>query len=275
MLPRICKLLFVLLPLSAFAAAPIWQEHPEWKSEFTGRDVSGTALIYDEQANHYLVFDRQRSETRFTPASTFKVFNAMVALDTGAVKDEYEVIRWDGVKREFDMWNRDHSLASGMKYSAVWFYQEMARRAGQQRMQEWLDKVGYGNRDTGGGIDQFWLTKGALRISALEEVEFLRRLADGTLPFSARAQETVRRITLTQDEAGYMIHSKTGWGTRNDVSPPMDLGWYVGWVERAGRRWFFAINIDMPKGGDDTVKRAEVAQALLRRIGALPASAPK
>jgi beta-lactamase class D len=201
------------------------------------------------------------------------LFNAMVALDTGAVKDEYDVVRWDGVKREREEWNRDQSLASAMKFSAVWFYQEMARRAGQQRMQEWIDKAGYGNRDIGGGIDRFWLS-GALRISALEQVEFLRRLANGSLPFTTRAQETVRRIALTEDAPDYTIHGKAGWSSRADTkasdAKTTDLGWYVGWVERGGRRWFFAINLDMPKGGEDAPKRIAIAKAVLVRCGALP-----
>jgi len=156
MLDRLCALLLCVLPLAnSFAADPVWREQPDWKAEFASRGVTGTALIYDERDDAFLVYDRARAVKPFLPASTFKVFNALVALETGAVKDEYEVIRWDGVKRKFDGWNRDHSLASAMKFSAVWFYQEMARRAGAQRMQEWIDKVGYGNRDIGGGIDQF------------------------------------------------------------------------------------------------------------------------
>ena len=268
-------LLLFALPMSVCVAAePAWHDHPEWKGEFADRGVTGTALIYDERADAFEVFDRARAETPMLPASTFKVFNALVALDTGAVKDEYEVIRWDGVKRKFDGWNRDHSLASGMKFSAVWFYQEMARRAGQQRMQEWVDKSGYGNRDIGGGIDQFWLT-GRLRISAVQQIEFLRRLAHGTLPFSARAQEAVRRITIVDAAPDYILHGKTGWASKGDNGRSVDLGWYVGWIERDGRRWFYALNIDMPNGNDDTSKRQLIANALLARTGALPAAAGK
>jgi hypothetical protein len=111
------------------------------------------------------------------------------------------VIRWDGKVRGLKdspvaEWNRDNSLASGMRYSTVWFYQEVARRAGERRMQQWIDKAGYGNRDIGGGIDTFWLS-GALRISAEQQIDFLRRLADDRLPFSPRAQEIVRRISIT------------------------------------------------------------------------------
>jgi beta-lactamase class D len=258
-----------LMSFGAFAAEPQWREHPEWKNEFTSRGVAGTALIFDEKENRFDVFDRARAETSFLPASTFKVFNALVALETGAVKDEYEVIRWDGVTRSFETWNRDHSLASAMKFSVVWFYQEMARRAGQTRMQEWIDKVGYGNRNVGGGIDHFWLN-GKLRVSAAQQVDFLRRLAHGTLPFSDRGQETVRRITIVDAAPDYVMHGKTGWAPAADAKRDVDLGWYVGWVERDGLRWFFALNIDMPRQDDDAPKRTVLALALLEREGALP-----
>lgn len=239
------------------------------------RGVVGTALIYDEQADRYLVFDRHRAETPFLPASTFKIFNALLGLETGVVRDEYELFKWDGEKRWVQEWNRDNSLASGMKYSTVWFYQKLARRIGEPRMQMWIDKASYGNRDLGGGIDQFWLT-GKLRISAAQQIDFLRRLAIGSLPFSARSQETVRRITIVESAPGYIIHAKTGWGVHAAADGKADLGWYVGWVERDGRRWFFAVNMDLP--GDDSVerikreapKRIEVTRALLVRVRALP-----
>ena len=263
-------LLCLMLPAAAFAAEPVWEEHPEWSKEFADRGVTGTAIVFDEAANRYLVFDRKRAETPFIPASTFKVFNAMVALETGAVKDEYDVVRWDGVERQFKDWNRDQSLASAMKFSAVWFYQEMARRAGAERMQAWIDKVGYGNRDIGGGIDHFWLN-GKLRISAVEEIEFLRRLAAGKLPFSARSQETVRRITIQESAPDFVLHGKTGLAPRDDIASKKDLGWYVGWVERGGRRWFFALNADLPHGFDDGPKRIAIVRALLAKVGALPA----
>jgi beta-lactamase class D len=269
---RYALVCLLLLSFAAGAAAPRWEEPPEWAAEFASRAVDGTMVVYDESADRYQVFGRARAETRLSPASTFKLFNALVALDSGAVKDEYEVIRWDGVQHSIADWNRDHSLASGMKFSALWFYQEMARRAGAARMQQWIDKVGYGNRDIGGGIDQFWLG-GKLRISAVEQVAFLRRLATGTLPFSPRAQETVRRIAIVESAPDYVIHAKTGWARKSDIGRTDDLGWYVGWVERGGRRWFFALNIDMPRGWQDAAQRTAIARAVLVRAGALPAGA--
>lgn len=263
-------LMFVLwMPWLAAAATPTWSEQAGWARLFAEHGVRGSAVIYDEQSGRGLLFDHERAAKRYSPASTFKLFNAMAALDGAAVKDEYEVIRWDGKQRTYASWNRDHSLASGMKYSVVWFYQEMARRVGAARMQAWIDQVGYGNRDIGGGIDQFWLS-GDLRISAIEQIDFLRRLADGRLPFSAQAQETTRRIAIVESAPDFVLHAKSGWSVRADSGSSADLGWYVGWLERDGRRWFFALNIDAPHGIEEMRQRDPLARALLREVGALP-----
>jgi beta-lactamase class D len=262
--------LLAMTSLSVAAGRPDWQDRGGWSRVFAEAGVNGTALIYDEGGQRWLVHDRERADHAYSPASTFKIFNAMADLDAGAVKDEYEVIRWDGKKRQFDGWNRDHSLASSMKFSVVWFYQEMARRVGAERMQGWLDQVGYGNRRIGGAIDMFWLD-GSLRISAREQIEFLRRLADGTLPFSERAQETVRRITIIEDDPRWILHAKTGWSTHGAADAETDLGWVVGWLERDGKRWFFALNIDMPDAAD-AKKRLPLARKLLEDAGAFGGS---
>ena len=235
-------LLTALMALTAATAsrADTWREHPEWGKAFTQAGVKGTVLVYEEGTDTMHVFDAKRARHPYSPASTFKVFNAMVAIDTGAVADEFEPIAWDGEVRTMGgkpmtEWNRANSLASGMRYSTVWLYQEVARRAGQKRMQAWIDKADYGNHDISGGIDRFWLG-GGLRISAEQQVAFLRRLADGTLPFSARAQEIARRITIYESAPGYVLHAKTGWGAHGaqdnaDPARASDIGWYVGWVE--------------------------------------------
>lgn len=253
-----------VLQAAAAQAGDSWRLRPEWAKDFAAQSVSGTMLVYDEADARYDVFDRERAETPFSPASTFKIFNALTALETGVIEDEHATFRWDGTKRWNAEWNRDHDLVSGMKYSVVWYYQELARRIGAERMQQRIDKAGYGNRDISGGIDRFWLGS-SLKISAAGQIAFLRRLAAGTLPFSERSQDIVRRITLVEETADYTMHAKTGW-TSIDGRP--DLGWYVGWIDRGGKRWFFALNIDVKDG--DAPKRALLARALLVKVGALP-----
>ncbi|MEZ5462641.1 class D beta-lactamase [Dokdonella sp.] len=264
---RVALILFgVLLVSDALASDIQWQERADFSRIFVQADVIGTVVVFDETGQNWLVHDPIRAEAAYSPASTFKVFNALAALESGAVSDEYEVIRWDGQERRMPAWNRDHSLASGMRYSVVWFYQAVARRIGAKRMQAYLDAVDYGNRSIGDTIDQFWLDN-SLRISARQQVDFLRRLADGKLPFTERSQEAVRRITISTDAPGWILHQKTGWSTRGAADGKTDLGWSVGWLERDGRRWFFAINIDMP-AADDATKRLSIPLRLLESIGA-------
>jgi beta-lactamase class D len=52
-------------------------------------------------------------------------------------------------------WNRDHTLASAIRFSVVWYFQEIARRIGAARMQRYVDAFQYGNRDLSGGVDRF------------------------------------------------------------------------------------------------------------------------
>src|SRR5690606_19074699 len=142
-------------------------------------DVQGTFVLLDLQTGERVVHDAERARTGFIPASTFKIPNTLIALETGVASGAEFFLAWDSVAapREDwwpDAWARDNTLRTALPASVVWFYQELARRIGAERMHEYLERFGYGNRDISGGIDQFWLT-GGLRISAEEQVDFLRR----------------------------------------------------------------------------------------------------
>ena len=175
-----------------------------------------------------LVHNPTRADQEFLPASTFKIPNSLIALETGVIADEREVLKWDGQKRSVPEWNKDHDMRSAIAVSAVWFYQELARRVGAKRMQEWIDRIGYGNRDLSGGIDQFWLT-GGLRITARQQIEFLRRLYADELPFSARTRRIVKDILVLERTAEYVLRGKTGLAGARPAG-----GWLVRGMGRAG-----------------------------------------
>ena len=139
--------------------------------------TEGTFVAY--KVDDYLIIasDKVRSGEGKLPASTFKIPNSLIALETGVVEDpDKDVFKWDGVKRDIEAWNKDHTLRSAIAVSAVPVYQEIARRIGEERMQKYVDLFEYGNRDIGGGIDQFWLT-GNLRIDPVAADRFRRPAA--------------------------------------------------------------------------------------------------
>ena len=259
-------MLLAILSLAAIGAmpAPAWQERPDFAALLADAGANGTIIVLDEQSKRWHVANRARAQQGFLPASTFKVFNALVALDAGAVADEHEVIEWDGVTRDIPAWNRDHDLESGMKASAVWFYQALARRSGEDRMRAALERTGYGNGDLRAGIDRFWL-EGGFRVTPAEQITFLQRLADDALPFSVRSQAIVKRVIEVDRGEDWVLRGKTGMMR---AGTPGAIGWFVGWVERGDQRWFVAVNIDMPDG-KLVPKRVELARAALHAAGAI------
>jgi len=200
-------------------------------------NTQGTLVLKNLRTDQVYIYNPQRSKERFTPESSFKVANALIGLEVKAVADEYEVKRWDGIVREFPGWNRDHSLASAMRESAIWFYQAIARDIGQDRMQAYVKRINYGNRDISGGIDTFWLDS-SLKISAKEQVDFIERLVEEDLPFQKKTMKTVKRIMIDNEQDNYTVHGKTGTRLSD-----MGLGWYVGYIETNKDTWVFATNV--------------------------------
>lgn len=250
-------------------AAGTWQGRPDWAQIFQRAGAEGTILVVDQRAgaDAHLVHGAERARVQFVPASTFKIPHALFALDAGLVRDEFQVFRWDGTKRDIESWNRDQDLRSSMRNSTVWVYQKFARELGEEREAAYLRRIGYGNADPSGGIDTFWLS-GNLRISAMEQVAFLQRLYRNALPFPVEHQRLVKDLMIVEAGRTCILRAKTGWAAR--AKP--QVGWWVGWVEWPEGPVFFAINIDMPNGADDLPKREGIARDVLRSIGALPAS---
>jgi beta-lactamase class D len=193
----------------------------------------------------------------------------LIILETGTVADVDEIVEWDGVQRDVPEWNRDHGLRTAIEFSAVWVYQELARRVGEEAMSELVAAAGYGNADIAGGIDQFWLD-GDLRISPLEQVDFLGRLVDDDLPFSKENMAAVREIMVRESGDGWSWSHKTGTALSED---PV-LGWLVGTTEYGGSTWIFAMNLDLgtvdvPSQIDPQV-RQQITRTILVAEGALP-----
>ncbi len=251
--------------LAAFSTqAADWVDELAWQRHFDERRVPGTFVLFEPDAHRYRACNESRARTGYLPASTFKIAHALIALETRALADENELFRWDGRPKLRAAWERDHTLASGMRESVVWMFQRIARRIGKARMKEWLARLEYGNADTGGGIDHFWL-QGSLRTSAVEQVDFLRRLEEGRLPVGARARRLVREAIFHERVGDAVIRGKTGTvALRRDA-----VAWWVGWVERGGRPVaFFAMNY-RPRPGLPHGARFEIGKAILKDAGLL------
>ncbi len=256
----ICTFLVMTPILSANAAD--FKDSTEVAEIFRASGLNGTFVLYDVAKGTYIGYNKERAETRFVPASTFKIPNSLIGLSVGAVKSVDEVLPYRYTPKPFSKaWEKDMGLREAIAVSNVPIYQELARRIGFDRMQENVSKMNYGNKEIGTSIDTFWLL-GPLKISAVEQTQFLAKLAQGTLPFPEAVQKSVRDITLVDSGLNWTLHAKTGW--QNGPNP--GVGWWVGWVQKDNRIYAFALNIDIRKESDGA-KRIEIGKASLKALG--------
>lgn len=243
-------------------------QNTNFRRHFQELGVEGSIMIYDSNNEQFFEYNPQRNRTAFSPASTFKILNSLIALETEVISDEISVLTWDGIERTIPEWNRDLNLKEAFKLSAVWFYQVLARRVGYERMQEWVIKAGYGNQKIGQpeNITEFWLN-GELQITPQKQIEFLNRLYQNELPFSERSLSIVKDIMIYEKTPEYTIRAKTGWFGFGDSSIT-NIGWYVGYVEKGGNVYFFATNIDI-RDPQDSLARIQLTRRCFKDLGVL------
>lgn len=264
------KQLFTLILFLFVNAAQAfdWQDKPELGKLFADAGIEGSFVLYDVDADHFIGHNRPRAETRFTPASTFKIVNSLIGLEVGAVSSVDEALPYGGKPQANKAWERDMGLRDAIKISNVPIYQELARRIGLERMRENMAKLGYGNGDIGNVVDNFWL-EGPLAINAVEQSQFLARLAQDDLPFSDEVLAQVKEIAKLDQGEGWALYGKTGASGREDV------GWWVGWVQKGDNTYSFAMNVYLPKVDsfaqrlEQGKQRIELGKACLKALGVL------
>ena len=233
----------ILTFFSGTAFSESISENLAWNREFSAESVHGVFVFCKGSSHSCTTNDAVRASTAYIPASTFKIPNALIGLETGVIKNERHVFKWDGTPRAMKQWERDFTLRGAIQVSAVPVFQQIAREIGEARMQRYLESFAYGNANIGGGIEKFWLD-GRLGISAVNQITFLESLYWNNLPASKENQQIVKEALVTEATPEYLVHSKTGFSGVGTESNP-GVAWWVGWVEKGTEVYFFAFNMDI------------------------------
>lgn len=235
---------------------------------FAQHNAHGTFAILDNATNNFTVYNLKRyRDSAYAPASTFKIVNGLIGLQTGVVENDSMVIKWDGVQRPFPQWNKDLTFYEAFRVSAVPYFQEVARRIGRDTMQRWLDTLAYGSRKIKSAIDTFWLD-GTLTIRPDEQMGLIKKLYFNQLPFHQINQETIRRAMLMEDQPAYKLSYKTGW--INDPKTGKQTGWIIGFIEENRHPYFFVLNLDSSAPGFDMpAARMQILKTILAKLGFL------
>jgi beta-lactamase class D len=232
---------------------------------FEEAGAKGTFGMFDNSRGRFTIYNLDRFKERFSPASTFKIVNAMIGLQTGRLTTDSTVIPWDGVQRERPEWNQDLSLYRAFRYSSVPHFQTLARSIGRDTMQRWLDTLKYGNMRIGSTVDSFWLDT-TLQISPDEQLGLVKRLYFRQLPFRASVQESVKKMMIQENNALYQLAYKTGMGRTREGRP---MAWMVGWIEENRHVYPFVLNLDVKPQDVDRLSdiRVKILKDILARLG--------
>ncbi len=230
-------------------------------SNFFG-EYSGAFVLFDVTNNYYKRYNSEQCKKRYSPCSTFKIPNSLIALETGIATDENFSLKWDGTKQWMDSWNKDHTLKTAFANSVVWYYRELARRIGEEKMKYYVQKMNYGNIDISGGLDKFWLMN-SIAISADEQVGFLTELYYDKLPFSKRTFEIVKDIMILDKTDTSVMRGKTGSSINKKEN--YSIGWFVGYLENKNNTYIFAANIISKKKVNGIIAK-EITYNILKSI---------
>ena len=256
----------LLLPVLIAACSPNnVKQDKKLKKYFDENKVDGCFALMDNGTGKFTVHNLGRyRDSSYLPASTFKIVNSLIGLQTGKISHDSMVIKWDGVTRRIEDWNQDLNMYNAFRASSVNYYQEVARRIGKDTMQFWLDSLKYGTQRITSAIDSFWLDN-SLKVSSDEQLGLVKRLYFNQLPFFKSYQEMVKRAMLFENNSNYRLGYKTGWGfTENGHS----IGWIVGWIEENNHPYFFVLNIESPdKDFDMWAVRMKMLKDILKELG--------
>ena len=234
------------------------------KKYFDAKNVEGCFSMLNNADGKVTVYNMALDTQRFLPASSFKIVNSLIGLQTGIIASENTIVKWDGIKRNNKDWNHDMNMKEAFKVSNFPWYQQVARAIGKTSMQNWIDSIGYGNKNISGPIDSFWVNN-QLKISPDEQLGLMKRLYFDQLPFRKSVQQIVRDVMLQEANTNYKLSYKTGWGFDESGN---NIGWVTGWIEENRHVYFFVTLLKSPdKKMDMRTVRLDITRDILKQYG--------
>lgn len=259
MIKQFC--LGALLFISPFVIAQKVVEK-DFQKFFSKYGVDGCFVLFNQAENEYVKYHSDLCDQGYIPASTFKIPHALIALEEGVVKDTNQVIKWNGFQWDYEPWNKDQTLSSSIKYSCIWVYIGFAEQLGIETYYKYVKEFKYGNQNLTGPKNIFWL-KGEFRISAIQQIDFLRKFHHYNLPVSSKNIDRVKNLIVLEKTNEYKLSAKTGAGSLIGENHVM---WFVGYVETKGNTYFFALNFESEDFAKTKNARKDIVKDILKEL---------
>jgi beta-lactamase class D len=241
---RFAACCFVLSVVVAACSPNNIKEDKSLRQYFDKHKVTGTFGIFDNSLGEFTIYNLSRfADSAYLPASTFKVVNSLIGLETGVVANDSAVIPWNGVPGSRPECDKNLPMYQAFRLSCVPWFRELARQIGKDTMQHWLDTLGYGGRygrAIVNKLDTFWLDN-SVKVTADEQIGLVKKLYFDQLPFKKWTQRIVKSMMLMENNNNYRLAYKTGWGHRENGN---SIGWVIGWIEENKHPYPFVLQIE-------------------------------
>lgn len=202
-------------------------------------NYNGCFVLYNTKNDSYSFYNIDRCQTRVSPDSTYKLYSALAGLENSIITPDDTLQSWSGEQYSNTYWNSNQTLQSAMANSVNWYFQNIDRKTGYQKLQDFFDEIAYGNKDLTGDISNYWL-ESTLLISPLEQVQLLTDLWQNKWGFDDQNIRLIKKSIFVSESKGKTLYGKTGTGNINDKCIN---GWFIGSVDSGNNTLIFATNI--------------------------------
>ena len=183
---------------------------------------------------------------RVTPCSTFKVVLSLIGFDSLILKDEKNPT-WpfhEDYDDYIESWKAPHNPQSWIKNGCLWYSKVLALQLGMEKIQHFLTTIEYGNQDMSDGLEKPAWISSSLKISPKEQTDFIQKMIQGKLPISSHAMQMTKGLLFIEElPDGWKLYGKTGLGPIEQHDKILELGWFIGWIEKDHSFFPFAYNI--------------------------------
>lgn len=227
---------------------------------FNGYD--GSFVLYDLQEAQYHIYNKDKSTLRISPNSTYKIYSALFALESGVITPHQTSMKWNGKTYPYKTWNQNQNLVTAMDNSVTWYFQRLDKKIQMENIQAYLDKINYGNQNVSGGIEDYWL-ESSLKISPIEQVQLLKAFYTNQFGFNKKNIQLIKDAIKLETKVNATLYGKTGTGTVNRKNVN---GWFIGYAETKNNTYFFATNIENDHHANGSIA-AEITKSILENKG--------
>lgn len=220
---------------------------------------NGSFVLYDSSNKQYQIHNQKMSQQRVSPDSTYKIYSALFALESNVITPNNNNRNWDGFNHPYKEWNKDQTLSTAMNHSVNWYFQSIDQELGKEQLQHYFDKINYGNKNLSASLEDYWM-ESSLKISPIEQVKLLSDIREEKNDFNERNIHAIEKALLIDNQTNGQLYGKTGTGTINGKSVN---GWFIGFVKKADRTYYFAANIQNENGQATGNMAAKIATRIL------------